>query len=62
MCYEYMIKIFAAVSFLSIYIVPFINQNRLNQEKRYNAAPKTYSYFSYKIESIGFKQRLIKTK
>ena len=56
MCYEYMIKIFAAVSFLNIYTVPYTNQNRLNQ------TPKKYSYSSYEIESIGFKLRLIKTK
>ena len=56
MCYEYMIKIFAAVSFLNIYTVPYTNQNRLNR------TPKKCLYSSYKIESIGFKLRLIKTK
>ena len=58
MCYEYMIKIFAAVSFLNIYTVPYTNQNRLNHAR----TPKKYSYSSHEIESIGFKLRLIKTK
>ena len=53
MCYEYMIKIFAAVSFLNIYIVPLIHQNRLNLENRYNTVlnartPKMYLYLVIK--------------
>ena len=47
------LKYLQRLVFLNIYTVPFTDQNRLNQ---------TYLYFSYRIEKIVFKQRLIKTK